>query len=168
MRFHTSALVAVLAVVAACGSHQSGGMTGPSMNNRMEDQPPPPDIQSNDILARDAVTLRAKVKHILIGWRDLADNYGGNQDPRGADRSRAAADALAVKLLERVRAGEAIEPLMSEFSEDPGSSSSGIAYEVTPDAKLVFEFKRLSLRLNVGEAGLVMTEFGWHVIQRAE
>jgi peptidyl-prolyl cis-trans isomerase D len=158
----------LLFTLAACGAHQAGGMTGPSMNNRVEVEPPPPEIQSNDILARDMVTRHAVVKHILIGWKERGPAYGGHQDPRGAARSRADADTLAAQILGRVRAGEAIEPLMVELSEDQGSAQSGESYDVTPDAGLVFEFRRLSLRLNVGETGLVMTDFGWHIIQRIE
>jgi parvulin-like peptidyl-prolyl isomerase len=162
----TLLLLAVIGMIPACGPGIPGG---PSMNNKVGDEmEEDPAIQSNDILARDAVTQHAKVKHILIGWKDLADAYQGQMDKRAAGRSRADADKLAVELLGRVRKGEAIEPLMKEFSEDPGSADSGDAYDVDPDAQLVFEFKRLSLRLNVGEAGLVKTMFGWHIIKRVE
>ena len=57
---------------------------------------------------------------------------------------------------------------MAEFSEDPGSAESGQSYEVTPSAGLVFEFKRLGLRLKLHESGMVLTDFGWHVMQRVE
>jgi peptidyl-prolyl cis-trans isomerase D len=150
--------------LAGCGPGSPGG---PTMNNKVNRQDPveDPAIQSNDVLAREARTERAMVKHILVGWRELERE---GQDPRAAARTRAEADRLAEGLLARVRAGEAIEPLMAEHSEDPGSSASGEGYEVTPDAQLVFMFKRLSLRLDVGEAGLVLTEYGWHVIKRVE
>ena len=145
-------------------------MNGPTMNNRMEDDPPPPEIQSNDVLARDAVTDAASVKHILISWKDQAGAFGGvdKMDPRAANRSRAEADRIATDLLARVRAGEPIEPLMEEFSEDPGSASTASSYEVKADSQYVFEFKRMGLRLNVGESGLVMSEFGWHIMKRTE
>ena len=39
-------------------------------------------------------------------------------------------------------------------------------YTATPEAGLVEPFKALALRLNVGEAGLVMTQYGWHIIVR--
>jgi peptidyl-prolyl cis-trans isomerase D len=153
--------------LAACGPGIQGG---PTMNNRVGDDASdaPPAIQSNDVLARDAVTKTSKVKHILVGWKDLGAAYDGHMDARAQQRTRAEADALAEKLLGRVRAGEAIEPLMAEFSEDQGSNQSGDAYDVTPESQYVFEFKRLSLRLNVGEAGLVLTQFGWHIIKRLE
>ena len=155
---------AVLLALLACGPGNPGG---PSMNNRISSEQPGPDIQSNDILSRDAQANRTQVKHILIGWRDL-ERSGGQIDARARTRTRQQADQLAQSLLERVRKGEPIEPLMSEFSEDGGSAEDGDSYEVTPDAKLVFEFKRLGLRLKPGEAGLVMSQFGWHIMKRVE
>ena len=155
--------LAALLLAAACGPGNPGG---PSMNNRISSEQPAPDIQSNDILSRDAQANRTQVKHILIGWRDLAKDR--DIDARARTRTRQQADQLAESLLERVRKGEPIEPLMSEFSEDGGSADTGEAYEVTPNATLVFEFKRLGLRLKPGEAGLVLTQFGWHVIKRVE
>jgi parvulin-like peptidyl-prolyl isomerase len=70
--------------------------------------------------------------------------------------------------LARVRAGESMDALMAEYSEDQGSAATAKSYTVTADAGLVFEFKRLGLRLDAGEAGLVKTEFGWHIIKRVE
>ena len=64
--------------------------------------------------------------------------------------------------------GAKIEPLMKELSEDPGSAASGNSYDATPDAGLVAPFKNLSLRLKVGEVGVVKTDFGIHIIQRVE
>lgn len=158
-----AALAALLA--PGCGPGSPGG---PTINNRLgdENQTPPPVIQSNDILARDAVTNHAQVKHILIGWKGIG--RPGGADARAEARTRQQADDLAVSLLKRVRAGEPIEPLMSEFSEDSGSADDGTAYDVTPGANLVFEFKRLGLRLHVGEAGLVLSQFGWHIMKRVE
>ncbi len=106
-----------------------------------------PDQPSNEIMMRDAQTNRATVKHVLVESEHKQ---------------------LALDLLGRVRAGEAIEPLMAEFSKDSGSAQSGESYEVTPSAQLVFEFKRLGLRLKVGEAGVVKSDFGWHVMKRIE
>lgn len=126
--------------------------------------PPPPDpLDSVDILKREPVTQKGKVKHILLGWKDV--NAG---DPRGKDRDRAALDKLVAKTVASLKKGAKIEPLMKELSEDPGSAASGDSYDVSPDAGLVPPFKELSLRLNVGEVGVVKTDFGIHIIQRVE
>jgi hypothetical protein len=126
------------------------------------------DPESQTILAREPVTEHAVVKHILVAWAELAPAYGGQIDPRAAARTHEEADALALQLLGQVRAGEPIEPLMAEYSEDPGSAATGDGYTATPDASLVEPFKALSLRLNVGETGLVLTQYGWHIIKRVE
>jgi len=157
--------LALLLLAAACGTAQPGGMSGPTLNNSFN-QEDAPGIQSNAILARDARTNHAVVQHVLISWKDLAESYEGRMDPRAMRRSRAEADDLAVSVLEQAQDGEDFEHLMAEYSEDLASADSGGIYDVTPDAGLVFEFKRLGLRLDVEEIGLVKTVFGWHVIKR--
>jgi parvulin-like peptidyl-prolyl isomerase len=102
-------------------------------------------LQSNDILARQGTASVVSVKHILV-----------------------IEDALATDLLAQVRRGEPIEPLMMQYSQDPGSAQSGKAYEVRPDSNFVQEFKDLSLRLELNEAGLVLTSHGWHIIKRVK
>jgi hypothetical protein len=126
--------------------------------------PPPPDpLESADILARQPVTKKAKVKHILLGWTEV-----NSKDPRAVKRSRADLDKLVKDTVAKLKGGAKIEDLMKQLSEDPGSSKTGEGYDVTPDAQLVEPFKNLSLRLNVGEVGVVKTEFGMHIIERVE
>jgi len=146
----------------------SGNPGGPTLSGRMGPEEPPHPLQSNDILARDQVTPTAKVKHVLISWRDLAEVYSGKMDPRAKARSRWDAEALVKDLYGRLVAGEAIEPMMAEHSEDPGSATSGADYEVFAGSGHVFEFRRLGMRLQVGEVGKVLTQFGWHLMKRVE
>jgi hypothetical protein len=160
-----AAAIAIALASGACGTAKPGGMSGPTMDGRVQDEPPHP-LQSNDILARDAVADSTAVKHILIGWRDLEASYPDGMDPRAAGRSRREAEELARQLLEQVRGGAPIEPLMAQHSEDRGSAETGRAYEVTSDASLVFEFRRMGLRLQPNEVGLVLTQFGWHIMKR--
>lgn len=126
--------------------------------------PPPPDtLESADILKREPVTDKAKVKHILLNWKDNSP-----EDPRAKTRDRATLEKLVKETVAKLKKGEKIEPLMASLSEDPGSAKSGEGYDVTPDAGLVEPFKNLSLRLNKGEVGVVKTDFGIHIIQRVE
>ncbi|HTE55937.1 MAG TPA: peptidylprolyl isomerase [Kofleriaceae bacterium] len=141
-----TALLLLAIAAAGCGPGSPGG---PAMSGRVNDDAEPvgPDPLSNEIMKRDADTNHAVVKHIVIP---------------------AEQKDLALDVLRRVRAGEAIEPLMAKYSKDPGSAESGESYDVKPDSQLVFEFKRFGLRLRVGEAGMVKTQFGWHVMKRIE
>lgn len=125
--------------------------------------PPPPDpLQSADILARAGTAGPNEVQHILIGWHVLQRTT----DPRAAARTKTDADTLAAELLGKVRAGADMSALIKQFSEDPGSKDDAKAYTVATDTPMVEPFKQLALRLNVGEAGLVKTVFGWHIIKR--
>ena len=127
---------------------------------------PPDPLQSNDILARPAEPGPVYVQHVLIGWKDVPAAKTRGVDPRAKDRTKAQADQLAKQVLDQVRAGGDMTALMKQYSEDPGSKDTGKAYTVTPDAQMVPTFKALSLRLKLGEAGMVISPFGWHVIKR--
>src|SRR5262245_23097975 len=148
----------------ACGPGSKGG---PSMNNRINAPEPVAqgsDVVSGDILAREPVSNKAQVKHILISWKD---NENAN-DPRAQKRTKQEAEALVGSLVKQLQAGADFDMLMKQHSEDPGSASSARAYAVSPDAQLVIEFKQLSLRLNVGEVGVVQSDFGFHIIKRVQ
>ena len=122
--------------------------------------PPAPDpMESADILARPAEPGPVSVQHVLVGWK-------GAPAARTATRTKEEADKIAQDVLAKVRAGGDMAKLMKEFSEDPGSKDNARAYDVGADAPMVEPFKKLSLRLKIGEAGLVKSPFGWHVIKR--
>ncbi len=127
--------------------------------------PPPPDkLESAAILKRTETAEKVKVKHILLGWKDVHA-----EDPRGIARTRAELEKLVKATLAKLaKKGAAIEPLMAELSEDPGSAKSGDGYDVAPESPMVKPFLQLSLRLKVGEVGVVKTEFGIHIIKRVE
>jgi len=120
-------------------------------------------LTSTAILKRTPETAHAMVKHILLGWTEVHAD-----DARGKSRDRPTLEKLVEATVARLKKGDPIEPIMAELSEDPGSAASGIPYEVTPEAGLVQPFKDLSLRLKVGEIGVVKTEFGIHIIKRME
>jgi parvulin-like peptidyl-prolyl isomerase len=150
--------------VLACGPGSKGG---PAMNNRMNAPEPVAqgsDVVSGDILAREPVANNAEVKHILIGWKDLESA----QDERAKKRTKQEAEALVKSLLGQIKAGADFDMLMKQYSEDPGSASTGRAYPVAPDASLVIEFKQLGLRLNVNEVGVVQSDFGFHIMKRVK
>jgi len=158
------AAAAVIAFVIACGPGAKGG---PSMNNRLTGPEPVAqgsEVVSADILAREPVSNTAKVKHILIGWKDLDSAH----DERAQKRTKQEAETLVRSLMTQIKAGADFDMLMKQHSEDPGSATTGRAYDVSPDAQLVIEFKQLGLRLNVNEVGVVQSDFGFHIIKRIE
>jgi parvulin-like peptidyl-prolyl isomerase len=126
--------------------------------------PPPPDaLASAGILARKPASGTVKVKHILLGWTDV---HAG--DERGVTRTRAELEKLVKATVAKLRGGAAIEPLMAELSEDPGTAHTGDSYEVADNGTYVRRFVDLALRLKVGEVGVVDTNFGIHIILRTE
>jgi hypothetical protein len=156
-----------LAAAAACG-HSSGGMNGPSMNNKIggeavEYKSP---VVSWDILEREPVANEVQVRHILIGWKDLEEAYGGQLPDSARARTRTDAETEIKSLMGQLKAGADFNTLMREHSEDTGSAASDTPITVTPEPPLAIEFRQLSLRLQPGEIGVCQTEFGFHIIRR--
>jgi parvulin-like peptidyl-prolyl isomerase len=80
--------------------------------------------------------------------------------------------ATAAKILARAIAGEDFASLANQYSEDPGNTSAdgkknGGLYANVPVGMMVPPFERASLALEPGQiaAGLVESDFGFHVIK---
>ncbi len=155
---------ALALALVACGPT---GMSGPSMNNRMGSSSTTATatdtVESTEILDREPRANATKVKHILVSWKDKEA-----RDPRGQARTKREAEREVRSLLKQIAAGADFELLMNEHSEDFGSAATGDAYDVAPDAGLVIEFRQLGLRLDVGEVGVVESDFGFHIMKRVE
>ena len=84
-----------------------------------------------------------RAKHVLIGFVDA----------QGNTRTDAEALALATDIANRLKAGESIDDLMAEYSDDPGSESN-------PDGYIFIDSSKISdvTYSNLSMAGLVMTE----------
>jgi hypothetical protein len=152
-----------LALVVAC----SGSPTGPTMNNKINQEPvaATSGVVSADILAREPVSNTANVKHILIGWKDLSEAYQGHVDPRAAKRTKQDAEQEVRTLLGQLQGGADFDELAKTTSEDP-SSAQGHVFNVTPAAQLVIEFRQLALRLKPGEVGVCQSDYGFHIMKR--
>ncbi len=120
--------------------------------------PPPDPLESADILARAPEAGPVLVEYILISW----------QGRRGKQvtRSKADADTLAKEVLAKVTAGGDMDALIKQYSDDPSPQDHARAIEITADMPMTDSVKDLSLRLHVGEAGLVSTDAGWALIKR--
>ena len=99
--------------------------------------------------AFDEVTVR----HVLIDVRDITD-----------DDERAEATALAEEILERINAGEEIGELAAIYSDDPGSRYSDGEYTFGMGV-MVPEFEAWAFSASPGDTGIVLTQFGYHVMQ---
>jgi len=74
----------------------------------------------------------------------------------------------AEELLERVLAGENFSYLVETYGEDPGMERYPRGYTFAR-GDMVPQFENATLELEIGEiSGLVMTDFGIHIIKRVE
>lgn len=162
--------IAAFGALASCGSGSGGPSPhGPPAASAAGSDAAAPGVSSvisTDILAREPLANAATVKHILISWRDLGEQFGGRLDPRAEKRSKADAEAEVRSVLKQLADGADFDAMMKAHSEDLGSAMSGRAFDVRPDAQLVIEFRQLSLRLRPGEIGVCQSDFGFHIIKR--
>lgn len=156
-----------LVFLIACGPT---GMSGPSMNNRMSGTPQTATatVESTEILDREPRSNHTKVKHILVSWKDKSNAFASGADERALARTKRDAERHVRSLLKQIEGGADFDVLMNTHSEDKGSATTAEAYDVEPTSGLVIEFRRLGLRLDVGEVGVVESDFGFHIIKRVE
>jgi hypothetical protein len=102
-----------------------------------------------------------KVRHILLSWKGRFDGAA----PKDPERTEEQAWALANDIVKRHAAGEDFVKLQEQYNEDGDATA---VYDVNPTERLVKPFLRLSSQLKVGEAGIVESAYGLHVIKRIE
>jgi hypothetical protein len=101
------------------------------------------------------------VRHILIRHRGAF--AAGPQIERSKEEAREEAE----RLIERVRAGEHMQALAKDYSDDAGSASRGGYLGELKAASVSPEFERVAFSLEPGQlSGVVETNFGYHIIQR--
>jgi peptidyl-prolyl cis-trans isomerase C len=138
--------------------------------------PPPPTPEPKPAGQDDRIT----VQHILIGFKD-AIGFQGQAPPKAAIRTQEEAKTLAYDLLNRVKAGEDFDKLVTEFTDDSPPGIYSLAnIGVQPQGAgeyerrgMVSAFGDVGFALKVGEIGIADYEpttspFGYHIIKRTK
>lgn len=114
--------------------------------------------------------LVSSVRHILIAPEGGTVNEETGETTY-SDEEWAAAEALAQKLYNEWKAGEATEEsfakLATGHTADTGSASTGGLYEgIAPGSNYVEEFLNWSIDMNrkTGDTDIVKTQFGYHIM----
>lgn len=113
--------------------------------------------------------LQSSVRHILVCPE------GGTTDEEGnttySEEEWAACLSEAEQILEEWKNGEATEAsfaaLVSTYTEDGGSSETGGLYtDINPTSSYVENFLKWAVDMSreVGDTGIVQTEFGYHIM----
>lgn len=102
------------------------------------------------------------VKHVLFSTMDMT-----TRTPLPEEKIKEA-ETKANEILARVKAGEDIAALAKEYSEDEGSKEEGGEYTFNrydQNKRMVPEFEEWAYNNAIGEAGLVETMYGYHVMK---
>jgi peptidyl-prolyl cis-trans isomerase D len=114
-------------------------------------------FQRNAARYANAVPEQARSRHILIVVAPGADVH--------AD---AAAKAKAEGLLKQIQNGANFADLARKFSDDPGSKDKGGELGFAQRGSLVPEFEKALFSQKIGEAQIVKSQFGYHIVQVEE
>lgn len=160
---------------------------------RVADLPSVERPDSLDILARTPNTQTASFKSVNIAWRELKQVYMTQLSQGALTRNQKQAAQLAKDILAKIRAGESVDTCIVEVGEviplpetahvhtfaeiirphdqhndhdHDHTKGDHASTETTKLVREVPEIAKLAIRLKVGEAGIVTSRFGYHVVYR--
>jgi peptidyl-prolyl cis-trans isomerase D len=93
---------------------------------------------------------QARVRHILL-----------TTEGKDKETVKARADSL----LKVVKSKKNFEEMVTQFSDDPGSKSTGGVYEWFNRERMVPEFTEASFNKKVGETTICETTYGFHIVE---
>ena len=99
-----------------------------------------------------------RVRHILLRTKDDNGNALSEDD---IEEKR----ELANSLLAAINSGEDMDTLVADHSEDPGAEDNSGYYDVTKGSSYVAEFRDWAMASQVGDAAVVESELGYHVMK---
>ncbi len=102
---------------------------------------------------------KVTVRHILISKRDPETGQWLSEE------KKIEAENKSKDILNRINAGEDMEKLAKEYSDDPPVEENGGVYTFTKYDSYVDEFKEWAIKANVGDTGIVETVYGYHVMR---
>ncbi len=97
----------------------------------------------------------ATVKHVLLM----------NEGTEAKKRTKEESKALAEEVLKKLNAGEDMEKLVTEYSEDNGAATNKGEYTFTKNDSYVQSFKDWAFAAKDGDTGIVESEYGYHVMK---
>jgi hypothetical protein len=118
----------------------------------------------------DPVPSAAPVAESITASHILFSYQGAMRAPAGVTRSKAEAKALALQVLDRLRAGGLEFPeAAARYSDEPGAAERNGALGSFSRDRMVKPFGDAAFALRPGEfSNVVETQFGFHIIWRQE
>lgn len=114
------------------------------------------DYASEEI--KKEIAAEVSARHILVSYDKASSS--------SSDRSKKEALTRMEEVQNRIAAGETIEALAAEYSDDPGSSANGGDLGTFGAGQMVPEFEEAAFALEIGGiSDIVESEYGYHLIE---
>lgn len=101
-----------------------------------------------------------KVRHILIPFKDSL-NVSSTATKTEAEAKKTADSVLSIIKSDKTKFAE----LVKSLSSDQGSLATDGVYDWHAEGTMVKEFNEFEINKNVGDMGVVKTQFGFHVME---
>ena len=161
-----ASLVVALGLLAACGPPMPGTVAPSASASAAA-----PESAAESCLATAGAAraphagepAKIGVRHVLVKYR------GAKNAPAGVTRTREEACLRAAKARDELRAGAELDDVVKRYSEEAGAATRGGSIGTVERHELAKPFADAAFELAVHQlSDVVETEFGFHVIFRAE
>lgn len=107
---------------------------------------------------------KLKARHLLISTKESKDpNAVESKDPKFIAAKKKMADSLLMVINK-----DNFSDLVKKYTDDPGSKDKGGLYDNFLEGEMVKEFSEFCATKDIGQIGIVKTEFGFHIIETLE
>ena len=107
---------------------------------------------------------KLKARHLLISTKESNEpNAAESKDPKFIAAKKKMADSLLMVINK-----DNFSALVTKYSDDPGSKDKGGLYDNFLEGEMVKEFSEFCATKDIGQIGIVKTEFGFHIIETLE
>ena len=113
------------------------------------------------VVAARPIPDTVSVRHILIGLYQQDPSTGQRVQIRDTASAKKLADSIALA----IRNGASFDSMVTRFSNDAGSISTGGRIDDIPSGQNVAEFNDFTFTNPVGSKGVVKTEYGYHYVE---
>jgi plasmid stabilization system protein ParE len=174
MKGKTALILGIIALACACGPRDEGSKEGADKDGTVKAEAAAPDKAPGEAKPAGSVGTEGP-RLVPLGREKLSASHillmhqGSERKPPEITRTKEEAETLARELYAKIKGGADLAELARQHSDCPSGKEKGGDLGVFPANRMVPEFSRAVLAMEVGQVSEpVESPFGYHIIKRQE